>query len=232
MKRLKRKDKRGSEKIDFTPVGTVVDAIVISDGPSLIYGMATGRKSGLFKSGDIKDFDSFYTPKDMLMYGSATFKNIFALPCSNSGVLNLYYLLNHSGKEYLLDAKNYIAERADLFSLTDKIGDNFSWGVMKENNHLGVVADRVIYMLVFEINLMFSLSLRTIEGDTEKYETYGIITRPEMVDIIAHAVRKPCVYYDLISGDRIYKQEASGELKNVDVYDIYGYKITGEDRFI
>lgn len=228
--KLKRKDKKGTEKIDFTPVGTAVDAIVITDGPSLIYGMATGRKSGLFKSGNIKDFDSFYTPKDMLMYGSVAFKNIFALPCSNLGVLNLYYLLNHSGKEYHLDAKNYIAEREDLFTLTDRIGDNYSWGVMKENNYLGVVADRVIYMPVFEINLMFSLSLRTIEGDTEKYETYGIITRPEMVDTLAHAIRKPCVYYDLNTGDRIYKQEASGELKDVNVYDIYGYKITGEDR--
>lgn len=175
-----------------------IDGLVLCDGNSMIYSMATGKKSGRFKQREGDDLAKLYTPRSLLLHDNDLFANIYATPSTKTGIRSLNYLLCHSVKDYDMDCYKQVRDHSDLFTCEERRDDFFSYGYAKENDGRYEALPRpVIFMPVAEVNTLFQLSLRSA-GDSDYYDRYAFITYPELVNAISHSIRKnSCLYYDV-----------------------------------
>ena len=174
-----------------------IDGLVLSDGNSMIYSMATGKKAGHFRQQDGKDLAKLYTPHSLLLHNNDLFANIYVTPSTKTGIRSLHYLLTHSVIDYEQDCYKQVKEHPDLFTCTEERGDFFSYGYAKENDGRYINLPRpVVFMPVAEVNTLFQLSFRSSDT-SDYYDRYAFITYPELVNAISHSIRKDeCLYYD------------------------------------
>lgn len=174
--------------------GSDISCIVISDGNALVRSMSADENKAPGKS-----TGASLTQEYVLIHDNPLFQFIYVVPSNKLGLQHLDYLLTHSFREYLNESELLIKEGEQLFIPTGSLEAPFSYGLQKQPNKRGITNDVVLYLPVYEVNLLHELSRRTWINGKEEYDTYGIITMPEMVETLAKATGKNNIYYDLSS---------------------------------
>ena len=191
--------------IENTPYG-----LVITDGESLIYSMATGNPRGLVKGIDKNKYDKtrkkrieekgMSVSKAWLKGDGAIFQRLFATPFTENGIHSLDYICHTTAEEWH-------ATSLKLFSSSKTFTPN-------NNNPLypydidWETKIPMIYMPVFECNELYNIYQMDYK--------VGILTYPDMLNVISHSVRKELPYFDADTMERVNRD-------NVLIYDDYGY---------
>jgi len=193
-------------------------ALVFSDGNMLAYSIATGNSKGQVKKVDISlatekrermlslrpVYDNSNKASTYLTAASNLYSKIFVVPTSINGLYSLNYLLTHSQEEYRNDGieimKNYFDKDPDSV-------DAFPYNLKLNNKKVSCT-----YIPVFEAKALYDIA----KGDKNPV----IVTYKDLLDSIAHSIRKEGVFFNASENKLFDKNE-------VIIYDKYG-KIAGE----
>ena len=208
-----------SRKVPYKNLTTELYTAIISDGDSLMYTMAMQTKHGRinFTDEELEDqkkmearlvrIQEFVKYKDVLGANQSIYPRVFITPATNSGVLSMNYLCHHSVTEYFRDSADLVKSRPDLFKPSATMHDPFVFGWEKEN--AGISNRSVIFLPVFEINLVREISI-SAEGE-QFADKYALITLPQMADALSHAMRRTTTaFYDVSTLNRIYIDNDTG----------------------
>ncbi|MBR3251196.1 MAG: hypothetical protein IKF80_05770 [Erysipelotrichaceae bacterium] len=184
-------------------------ALVISDGDSLVYSMATGNPRGIIKGKDkmlVKDAtvknskDNAWGNTTWLKGNGSVFPRVFVTPCTPYGIGSLGYLCHTSSEEWA------VASRA-LFASSERFEID-SFDPIYPAYEKGEWSRKSIFMPVFEVNELYSIA-------TAKY-TPTFLTYSDMLNAISHSIRKETAYYNADTMEIFDPDE-------VIIYDEYGY---------
>lgn len=184
-------------------------ALVISDGDSLVYSMATGNPRGIIKGKDkmlMKDAaaksskEKAWGNTTWLKGDGSVFPRVFVTPCTPYGIGSLGYLCHTSAEEWAASSRALFAssERFEIDSF-DPIYPAYEKGEWSRKS---------IFMPVFEVNELYSIASAKY---TPTFLTYG-----DMLNAISHSIRKEATYYNADTMEIFDPDE-------VIIYDEYGY---------
>lgn len=186
-------------------------ALVISDGYSEVYSMATGNPSGLIKNVDFskvtnmkmnaaeiraeEEMEKIYMNNPSLTretikanYGtlfldgySKIFEHIFVAPRNYVGVRSLNYLCNNTLESWNLESRNLFKNNPKHFNESSEPFLPYTESVRGKN----ILAT---YLPVFDVVALRKLS--------NKDFSTTIVTYEDMIDTIARSTRKENRYYD------------------------------------
>ena len=190
------------------PAGTnAIWGIVISDGNSMVYSMATGNPKGKIKGTDKMEVDQqrreYLETNGMSMSMSwlkgngDIFPRLFVTPFTANGIGSLQYILSTSAEEWR-DGSLEILNRLEGIKATR----DFVYPATIN----GIPA---IYMPAYEVNELYRMS-QTEYG-------YAILSYPDMYETIAHSIRKDCQYINadelVLETNEVGRYGRSGELR-------------------
>ena len=185
--------------------------VIISDGESTVYSIASGVKYGRIKLTDEQKNDPekrgakyssiarIREKSKVIGANSEKYSRVFVTPANDAGVLSMNYLCHHSVEDYFRDSAELIKLRPDLFIPSRTMQEPFVFGW--EKNSEKRISD-VVFMPVYEINLLRRLSLWN--ADEEDLDGLAIICQPEMADTISHTLTRAATFYDQKTLGKIY----------------------------
>ena len=163
-----------------------IQALIISDGTSLVYTSAIGRAKGQIK--DIKRFNKSKIQDSkhnflFLASNNPLYERVFITPTTLEGINSLQYLITHTPETWKKDSE-LIMSNIPNFERNTEIDPYYTY---QERDAKGILHP-AIFMPVYEINELYQISMFD-------YECI-IVTYRDMLDAIAHSVRKECKMYD------------------------------------
>lgn len=163
-----------------------IQALIISDGTSLVYTAAIGRAKGQIK--DIKKFDVSKIQKSkhnflFLASNNPLYERVFITPTTLEGISSLNYLLKHTPESWKKDGE-ILMSNIPNFERNTSINPYYTY---QERDAKGMLHP-AIFMPVYEINELYRISMFD-------YECI-IVTYRDMLDAISHSIRKECKMYD------------------------------------
>ena len=184
---------------------------VISDGESTVYSIAAGVKYGRVKlteeqSSDMEKRSAKYNAlakrheySKVIGVNKQKYPRVFVTPANDAGVLSMNYLCHHSIEDYFRDCAVLIKSRPDLFVPSNTMQEPFVFGWEKTDENRII---NVVFMPVYEINLLRRLSLGSAEE--EDLDGLAVICQPEMADTISHTLTRTASYYDMQTLGKVY----------------------------
>ena len=178
----------GSRVVDSLMQNTPY-ALVISDGESLIYSMATGNPRGLIKGTNKIKYDKQQKKRveekgmtvttSWLKGDGAIFQRVFGTPFTENGINTLEYLCHTTAEEW---QKTMMALMSDNAQFTYN-GNNPLYPYDMTGKNLPC-----IYMPALEVNELYNI----FQMDYR----VAILTYQDLMNTIAHSVRKELYYFD------------------------------------
>jgi len=165
-----------------------IKALVISDGDALVYAMTSQRRGGRFKTSSKNKKASSTESQALLAAGNAHYDQIYVTPASLKGTDMLNVIVHSTLTE------SDIRRRAFEDTSTELVIDGATYPIY--------------VVMTYEVNLLERIA------QTEKKPV--IVTTIDMCDTIAHSIRKPAFYYDIVEGRFLEESE-------VLLYDDRGY---------
>lgn len=237
---------RYRRSVPYTDARTDLFTAIISDGDSLVYSMSMrashGRinftdeemKSASMRIDRINKINEFSKINGILGADQEKYPRVFVTPTNFTGIMAMSYLCHHTVEEYFRDSADIIKSRPDLFEASSRMYDPFIFGW--ERGNTGSKITNVIYMPVYEINLLRQLDIGS--ADEIDLDGLAVITSPQMADCISHALRRKVNYYDAATLDRIYIDNDTGAATSYSASDIQtirdlitANKICGQGEF-
>lgn len=210
-----------------------VNALIISNGYSMIYSMVTGYRNGIIKAAaNGKELVKASGNIRRLMYGDARYPRLFVTPANVEGVDSLYYLTHSTPERWIADSKAIIARirkgstpspaKGTFNELPP--GNGLYAGVFQKVLNWKPVTANVVYLPVCEVNLLRQMSV----NGTEAQKDFLIFTDMSLrkIDAIDHCLRKPVIYCDADSGKEIYYSTETGHLITMDSEDYQAAVVT------
>ena len=184
-----------------------VSAIVISNSGSFVYtsvmNRSHGRDKNVLQGKQVISAENFQD--QFLNAFSPVFQKVFVTPYSVNGMEQLSLLCNDSIEEKIAYA-NKLFQTATQFETVQS--HTMFRGKTKYSN------TQAIYIPIYELKQLKEIS--------ESNQPIAIITFPEMIDTIAHAIRKEAEYYTFD-----YSENKTSILKQVDSQTIKQYGQSG-----
>lgn len=192
-------------------------AVVISDGNSLVYSMATGYPSGKIigtpterKMKKEKKKKRNAPKYEFLDYNNSVYRRLFVIPFTMNGVFSLDYICHNSAEDWQSDSRSIAKQFSDTF--TDN-SDN-SYYPTKELSRGGYPA---IFMPAFEVKMLYEIA-------NQDYPV-AVITYKDMLNAVAHSIMREAHYYDAdahkrFSEDSVYIYTANGDIAGVNKIEI------------
>lgn len=196
-------------------------ALIFSDGEMLAYSTATGNSKGLVKKVDIAlstekrerilslkpSGDNSSKASTYLTAASSLYSKIYVIPTNINGMYSLKYLLSNPLEDYRSDGIE-IMKKSKEFDY-----DKNSLGIFPYRKSIDGVMYDVTYIPVFEAKALYEISKAS--------HNPVIITYADLLNPIAHSIRKESRYFDAASL-QFFDKDA------VLIYDEYGH-IKGEN---
>lgn len=204
-------------------------AIIISDGLSMIYTCALGNPAGRIKDADLLEKQEVMTknyknrhkgkaPKyNWINSKSDIFQKIYVIPFSTEGCCSLSYLpseINYNEKKAMVIKKlrNY-----DEFKSTDTVNSPSQIGTFEST--------RLYCMPICEIKELFKIRNQTKSWNEMPYQeskmTLSFITDFAYANAISHVIGTPCIFHSFIN-DELLTLDHTYEYLD---YDYNGYSV-------
>lgn len=188
-------------------------ALVISDGDALVYTMATGNPRGITKTKDLMDVDlsrkkyaqskGETTSKGWLKGDGAIYPRVFVTPFTINGIGSLDYLCHTTVEEWAKVSQiNFSKSNRFEVNAYDPIYPAYEVNKKEGWNR------KSIFMPVFEVNELYNIS--------KEKNTPVILTYKDMLDAMAHSIKKEVRYYNADNMLPFGRDE-------VLIYDEHGY---------
>ena len=188
-----------------------VYAMMITDTEAMVYAMATGNKNGITRNVDMEELQqkkkrSAEKSKKKTRYTWLTgnrdlYRRVFVIPFNYDGVVSLEYLCETSA-EVWQQTSSEIISRCE--GITPRPFDPIHPGYFIEQER----SCPVIFMPVYEVSELADMSRDDFK--------HCVITFSEMMEPIAHSLKKETVFYDAETYQKV-KRDA------VLIYDRNGY---------
>lgn len=194
-----------------------VHALVISDGDSMVYSMAMGYARGKVTERIRSDQKKQKKGKqgqqapsyEYIDYNCSLYKRVFVTPCTLNGISSLDYICHNSAEDWKADS----AEVCKQFGNKFKPNENDPYYSFTENRPGGLPT---IYMPAFEVCELHNIA----ELDYE----VAIITYKDMLNAIAHSIRRDAHFYDgdtneAFGRDDVYIYDKDGNIKGHNIIE-------------
>lgn len=207
------------------PATNRIWAIVMSDGDSLAYSMATGNPRGIIRGVDKMKRDEekkkYLTDsgrsenKSWLKGNSDIYKRTFVTPFTVSGVRSLKYILHTFPEEWYNQAKSLANEFEGVTMTQDPVYPGLFNGIP------------MVFMPAYEVNELYNMS-------SSKINSYIIFSYPDMYECISHSIRKRADYINAdtlqIDSKKVGIYDKNGELRGKVILEEHllsnGYEMT------
>ena len=199
------------------PYHSKPNAIIISDGEMLAYATATGNRKG---KAPIKNIPKRKNPEDksadhnnaLLTAANPMYDKIYVIPTTMNGLYSLEYLLNYDTESYIEDGIQYMRQDKRF------IYDENSLNAFPYKDSSNGEIRSVTYMPVFEAKEIYRIS----QGS----ENPTIITHQDLLNMIAHSIKKDGHYYDAdnlcaFDKDAAFIYSSTGDILGQQILDEY-----------
>lgn len=190
------------------------NAIIISDGEMLAYATSTGNRKG---KAPTKTIPKGKTTEDkhnnaLLTATNPLYDKIYVIPSNMNGLYSLEYLLNYDIESYLADGIQYMKQDKRF------IYDENSLNAFPYKDTSGGGKRSVTYMPVFEAKELYQIS--------QSSENPTIITHQDLLNMIAHSIKKDGHYYDAdnicpFDKDAAFIYSKTGDILGQQILDEY-----------
>ena len=167
--------------------------LMISDGDSLVYSMASGSANGIIRKPRKTDSNKETTRRYSWLTGeNQIYSRMFVTPFTVAGVGSLNYLCHTSAEEWYKEAKEFMLDK-------EQFEENVYNPLYCADEIVRGRKQPAIYMPVFEVNELKNIS------DMDYDVT--VVTYPDMINAISHATRKENRYYDADTMELVNREE-------------------------
>ena len=179
------------EQVALHQVFNTVNALVISDGDSMVYTMATGNPNGIIRGADLNEVKrakeasaaaNRKTVRNQWLTGDGSiYHRVFVTPFTINGASSLMYLCSKTAEDWARESA-LLLQSLDGFTAND-------YDPMYPADEI-VQGRKIpsIFMPVFEVNELYRISQMDYK--------VTILSYSDMFNAIAKSVRKDLHYYD------------------------------------